>query len=94
MEIIQELGGPRGTIVFDEYERNAYVCRLLEVFNTGLTEEELCSRAYAIHLEICTRADLYIAVADRLSSRQRSAMHWYSTCKGRYQPKPKYEVEQ
>lgn len=80
-------------IEFDSDERDAYVSRFLAVFNAGLAEDELCSRAYAIHLEIRARHDLYIAVSQVLTARQRSALRWYAACNGQYQPKPKYEVE-
>jgi hypothetical protein len=73
---------PRGEIEFDEYERNAYVSRFLDVFNSDLTEQQMCEQAYGIHLELCTRHDLYIAVCDRLETRQRSALRIYAACKG------------
>ncbi len=97
MKIIQESEhylDPRGTIEFDEYERNAYVQRFLDVFHSGLPEDEICSKAYAIHLEICSHADLYISVADRLGWRFKSALQWYAQCRGEYRPIPKLKVEQ
>jgi hypothetical protein len=96
MKIVQESQqylDPRGTIEFDEYERNEYVSRFLAIFNSGESEERICEKVYAVHIEVCTRSDLYIAVADRLSSRQRSALRWYAACRGTYQPKSKIELE-
>jgi hypothetical protein len=97
MKIIQEPEhylDPRGTIEFDEYERNGYVSRFLAVFNSGLPEDEICTQAYAIHMEIATRPDLYIAVADRLGWRFKSALHWYSQCRGQFRPKPKLRLQE
>lgn len=84
MKIIQESDGinPRPTIEFDEYERNEYVRRFLEVFNADLDEQAMCSGVYAIHCEIANKHDLYIAVFDRLEARQRRALHEYAQCLG------------
>ncbi|HYC01595.1 MAG TPA: hypothetical protein VEC57_20860 [Candidatus Limnocylindrales bacterium] len=96
MKIIQEdtaYLSPRGTIEFDEYERNEYVARFLDAFKAGLTEEELCAKCYAIHLELRDKHDLYFAVFDKLETRQRSAIRWYAICRGEYRQPPKLKVE-
>ena len=82
-------GDPRGEIVFDEYERNRYLSRFLEVFTGGLSEEEICSKAYEIHCEIRHRHDLYIAVADRLEWKHKNALHLYAAARGVYANIPK-----
>lgn len=80
---------PRGdSIEFEEFERNEYVSRFLGVFNADLTETEICAQAYEIHVEIRAKHDLYIAVADRLGSRFKSALHWYAECRGQFRPRP------
>ncbi len=94
MKIVQYSHRSRHDIEFEEYERNAYVGRLLDIFNSGSTEEDICARAYDVHLELATKPDLYIAVFDKIGSRYRSAMHWYSQCRGVYVPRPKYKVEE
>lgn len=82
-------GDPRGEIVFDEYERNGYVSRFLEIFNSGLSEEEMCSKAYQIHCEIRNRHELYIAVNDRLEWKHKNALHLYAQARGVYANIPK-----
>lgn len=84
MKIIQESEGinPRHTIEFDEFERNDYVGRFLDVFRSGLSEQEMCEQAYQIHLEICTNADLYIAVFDKLGWNEKEALRIYVAHRG------------
>lgn len=86
MKILQgptnESPNTRFAIEFDEFERNEYVRRFLEVFKAGLVEDELCELAYAIHCEIRHKHDLYIAVAERLEPRLRRALHEYAQCRG------------
>lgn len=86
MKILQEpthdSPDTRFAIEFDEFERNDYVRRFLEVFKSGLYEDELCAMAYAIHCEIRHKHELYIAVAERLEPKHRRALHEYSQCRG------------
>ncbi len=85
MKIVQESEGinPRHTIEFDEFERNEYVGRFLDVFNSQLSEQEMCEQAYSIHLQVCPDHDLYIAVWDKLTWNHREALRIYAAHKGK-----------
>ncbi len=85
---------PRGVIEFDEYERNAYVARLLEICNADLDDAQMCSRVYEVHLELRTRHCLYIAVADRLEPKHKRALHTYARCNGDLSQLAKIEIQQ
>src|SRR5688572_27022014 len=79
---------------FDPHQRDAYVARFLAVFHADLSEEEICMQAYEIHCEIRHQHGLYIAVADRLGSTIKAALHWYSQCRGQFRPRTKFKVEE
>lgn len=78
---------------FDPRQCDAYVARFLAVFHADLSEEEMCRQAYEIHCEIRHQHGLYIAVADRLGSTIKAALHWYAQCRGQFKAKPKFKVE-
>lgn len=68
---------PRGEIEFDEVERDRYVARFLAAFNADVEDEEKAQLVYAVHMEVRSNYDLYIAVADKLGWTFKNALHIY-----------------
>jgi hypothetical protein len=68
---------PRGDIEFDETERDRYVSRFLAAFDADVEEDEKARLVYAVHMEVCSQYDLYIAISDKLGSTLRRALHIY-----------------
>lgn len=65
---------PFGTIQFDEYERNEYVSRLLQLLKSTCEGTEMREQVYEVHQELATRHDLYMAVWSKLESSQRTSV--------------------
>jgi hypothetical protein len=93
-EITGRASDTRIVLEFDVDQRDSYVARFLAVFHADLSEEEMCRQAYEIHCEVRHQHGLYIAIADRLGSKIKAALHWYSQCRGQFKPKPKFKVEE
>lgn len=53
---------------FDPVERDKYVSRFMDAMNLDKEEPEIAAAVYAIHLEVAAKHDLYIAIADAISS--------------------------
>lgn len=70
---------PRGDIEFNEAERDQYVARFLAAFGADVEETDKAKLVYAVHLEVCHKYDLYIAVGDKLGATLRRAIHTYVT---------------
>lgn len=68
---------PRGDIEFDEAERDRYVSRFLAAFHADVDEQERANLVYAVHKEVCSQYDLYIAIGDKLGSTLKRALHVY-----------------
>lgn len=70
---------PRGEIEYDEGERDRYVARFLTAFNADVDEEEKAQLVTAIHREVCSKYDLYIAIGDKLGPTLKKALHIYTS---------------
>lgn len=69
---------PRGEqLSFDTKEKDKYVSRFLDAFNADLEDEAMARAIYGIHSEIANKHDLYIAVADELGTKHKSAIKAY-----------------
>lgn len=66
---------PRGeTVTVDTAEKNKYVSRFLDALNADLDEDGMAKLVHSIHSEIASKSDLYIAVADELGPKHKSAI--------------------
>lgn len=78
-EITGVLVDPRGEIEFDEGERDRYVSRFLAAFDADVDEDEKARLVHAIHMEVRSQYDLYIAISNALGSRLKTAIRTYVT---------------
>lgn len=66
---------PRGeTSSFNAAEKDKYVGRFLDALNADLDEDAMAKLVHDIHSEIASKSDLYIAVADELGPKHKSAI--------------------
>ena len=81
MKVRDMIGGavidPRGDIEFDEQERDRYVGRFISAMNADVQENVKAEMVNEIHLEVCSKYDLYIAINDALGSRYARAIKAY-----------------
>ena len=70
---------PRGDLgkESDPAQRDQFVAEFRAAFDLDAEEIDIAAAVYAIHTRIATNHDLYIAVADAMTSRERSAIKKY-----------------
>lgn len=75
--VVDPRGDEKDRQNFDPAERDKYVSRFTDAFNLDKEESDIAAAVYAVHTEIAHKHDLYIAVADQLGSRGKSAVRKY-----------------
>lgn len=65
-------GEPQDRQNFDPAERDKYVGRFMDAMNMDKEEPEVAAAVHALHMEIASKHDLYIAVADAIASQHGS----------------------
>ena len=70
---------PRGDLgkESDPAQRDQFVAEFRAAFDLDAEEIDIAAAVYAIHTRIATNHDLYIAVADAMTSKERSAIKKY-----------------
>ena len=70
---------PRGDLGknVDQKKKEAFIADFRTAFNLDAEEKEIALAVRAVHERICTDHDLYIAVSDSLSAKERSAIKAY-----------------
>ena len=70
---------PRGDLgkESDPAQRDQFIAEIRAAFDLDAEEIDIAAAVYAIHTRIATNHDLYIAVADAMTSKERSAIKKY-----------------
>jgi hypothetical protein len=68
---------PRGDIEYDDKERDRYVSKFLAAFTADVDEAKRAELVFALHSEVCSNYDLYIAINDALNGVYRRALKTY-----------------
>lgn len=70
---------PRGDLgkESDPAQRDQFIAEFRAAFDLDAEEIDIAAAVYAIHTRIATNHDLYIAVADAMTSKERSAIKKY-----------------
>lgn len=70
---------PRGDLGknIDQKKKEAFIADFKAAFDLDADENEIALAVRAVHERICTDHDLYVAVSDSLSAKERSAIKAY-----------------